>query len=149
MKSRFILLLFTVFLIQSASFAGLFKADIDYESVIMDSWVGENLNTIVGKFGYPDKYIKFDNRNVYTWENLYFPPLDCRIYTDSNTFSCRGGESYTQKRQFEFDSNNIAIKWKSSYKTNNEHDADSLINPKKNYLIRDKQIAVWGKSKRK
>ena len=129
---KILIFVLCILLIKSTAYAGLFDTT-DYEPIVMNSWMGENINAIIEKLGYPDKSIEINSKKVYTWESQN---LKCELHDTSYDYkkelSC---DNNLKKRQIEFDSNNIAIKWRSNYTIiGDKHYAMKLVNPNKNTL---------------
>lgn len=99
MKKLAILSLITI-LIQPMSFAVGTKTTMEK---VMESWVGENINTIIDHWGYPTSEQIVAGKKLYHW-------LDSAYVVSGNQFGVYGGESNCN-RTFEVDKNNNVIKW--------------------------------------
>ena len=93
---RFILIIFALFLISLQAFAGSQKSTMEK---IMNSWLGENLETVIKKWGYPTRTQSIADHKLYYWDKKEY-------YCDS--YSC--GE-HSCNRIFEIDNSNIIIDW--------------------------------------
>lgn len=76
---------------------------------IMNSWNGENINTVIDHWGYPTEEKVILGRKLYYW-------TDSHISVSGNQYGVYGGESYCV-RILEVDKNNNVMKWE--WKGNN------------------------------
>ena len=94
---------------------------------LMDSWVGENINTVVNQWGYPNDTKDVAGRKLYYWNSS-------RFYVSGNQYGTYGGES-TCNKIFEVDDENNIIKWQ--WEGNScpctYYGVKKLVNPKNNY----------------
>ncbi len=93
---------------------------------IMDSWIGENLETVIEHWGYPTQEKTIAGKKLYYWINSSYN-------ISGNQYGVYGGES-TCNRILEVDKNNNVIKWQwegnncpATYFTGKE-----LVNPNNN-----------------
>ena len=70
---------------------------------VMDSWIGENLETVIDHWGYPTQEKTIAGKKLYYWINSSYEVL-------GNQYGVYGGDS-TCNRILEVDKNNRVIKW--------------------------------------
>jgi len=101
------------------------------EQRVIDSWKGENINSVIEYWGYPSKDKKIAGKQLYYWntdnaKNRYYQGYYYKVYC---------------YRILEADSNNIVIG--GEFKGNNctfiPYFVKKLANPNKNYWI-DKKL---------
>ncbi len=137
MKKLFSVLFLLVILSPSA-FAFGAKNTMDN---LMSGWVGENINTVIDTWGYPDDVKEIAGRTVYYWdykkERLDYFYGSGFMYID--TLRCT--------KMFETDKNSIIIKWQ--WKGNScpatYRGVRKLVNPQNDYREQEKEL----KKKRK
>lgn len=70
---------------------------------LMDSWVGEDINSVIDLWGYPSEERNIAGRHLYYWNNR-------ESYVSANQYMILSGENVCNKI-FEVDANNTIIKW--------------------------------------
>lgn len=131
MKKIFSVLFLFVFLTSSA-----FAFGRDTMDKLMEGWVGENINTVIDTWGYPDDVKEIAGRTVYYWdykkERLDYFYGAGFMYID--TLRCT--------RMLETDKNSIIIKWQ--WKGNScpatYRGVRKLVNPKNDYWEQEKEL---------
>lgn len=101
--NRILILLLIVILIQPMSFAFGAKKTMGN---IMDSWVGENIETVIEHWGYPT------DEKIIAGKKLYYWTVSSYSVTGNQSY-VYGGEA-TCSRILEVDKNNNVIKWQWS-----------------------------------
>ena len=99
MKKILIVILITTFF-PTVSFA---IGTNDTIKRIMDSWIGENLETVIDHWGYPTQEKTIAGKKLYYWINSSYN-------VSGNQYVVYGCESNCN-RILEVDKNNIVIKW--------------------------------------
>ena len=120
---KFLLIILTLFLIPTSSLAIGPKSTMEK---IMGSWIGEPIDSVIDKWGYPTAEKKITEHSLYIWDN--------------GTVMVEGllGISYTQRpactRTFEVDSNSIIIKgsWEGMECPATYLTGKKWVNPKNN-----------------
>ena len=97
---KFIILLLTIILIQPSSFAVGMKNTM---GKVMDSWIGENIDTVINHWGYPSSEKEIAGKKLYYW-------LNSSYVVSGNLSGVYGGEA-TCNRILEVDKNNTVVKW--------------------------------------
>ena len=87
-------------LLQNASFAVGVKSTM---TKIMDSWIGENINTVTDTWGYPTSEKVINKRKLYYWTESHFA-------VQGNQYNVYGEESYCT-RILEVDNEEKVTKW--------------------------------------
>ena len=124
--------LFLLVILSSPAFAGT-KKTMDR---LMQGWVGENINTVIDTWGYPDEVKEIAGRTVYYWEykkqRLDYFYGSGYMYLD--TLNCF--------KMFETDKNNIIIKWQWKGNTcpATYRGVRNLVNPKNDYWEKEKEL---------
>ena len=124
MKKIFVFILVAA-LVQPMSFAFGRKSTMD---AVMNSWVGENINTVINHWGYPTKQRNIAGKQVYSWEKT--------VFTVGGGFDGAPiyGGTYSCNRILEVDDNYNVVKW--SWNGNNCpitcFTAKKYVNPYKN-----------------
>lgn len=123
MKKILLVLLVTIFLTLPVNSAGIKNT----MTTILDSWLGENINTVINQWGYPNDERIIVGRKLYYWTNnqtIYTPATtNGTISTYGPTSYYNGstyGGNYTNlycTRILEVDSKDIVINWQ--YEGNN------------------------------
>lgn len=97
---KFLIVLFIITFFPTVSFAIGTK---DTMKRIMDSWIGENIETVIDHWGYPTQQKTIAGKKLYYWINSSYT-------VSGNQYGVYGGES-TCNRILEVDKNNNVIKW--------------------------------------
>lgn len=97
---RFLISILIIFLVQPMSFAIGTKKTMEK---IMNSWHGENINSVIDVWGYPSSEKDIAGRKLYYWSSSQY-------VVTGNQYGVYGGES-TCNRILEVDKNNNVIKW--------------------------------------
>ena len=96
---KILLIALALFLVQTSTFAIGAKSTMEK---ILGSWIGEHIDAVIDKWGYPTSEKKFAEHTLYVWDNGNVMVEDLL------------GISYTQRpactRTFEVDLNNRIIK---------------------------------------
>ena len=121
---KFIILLLTIILIQPSSFAVGMKNTM---GKVMDSWIGENIDTVINSCGYPSSEKEIAGKKLYYW-------LNSSYVVTGNQYGVYGGESICN-RIIEVDKNNIVVKWQwegNSCPSTYIFSGKKLVNPNNN-----------------
>ena len=97
---KILISILAVIMIQPMSFAIGTKSTM---GKIMDSWLGEHINTVMDSWGYPSQEKEIAGRKLYYWINSSY-------VVSGGQYGVYGGES-TCNRILEVDKNNRVIKW--------------------------------------
>lgn len=97
---KFLIVIFVITFFPTVSFAIGTK---DTMQRIMDSWIGENLETVIDHWGYPTQEKTIAGKKLYYWINSSYN-------VSGNQYVVYGGESICN-RILEVDKNNNVIKW--------------------------------------
>lgn len=97
---RFITLFLICVMVQPMSFAFGTKKTMEK---IMNSWQGENINSVIDVWGYPSAEKEIAGKKLYCW---YYS----RHYVSGDQYGVYGGE-VTCNRILEVDKDNNVIKW--------------------------------------
>lgn len=97
---KIVISILAVIIIQPMSFAIGTKSTM---CKIMDSWLGEHINTVMDSWGYPSQEKEIAGRKLYYWINSSY-------VVSGGQYGVYGGES-TCNRILEVDKNNKVIKW--------------------------------------
>ena len=95
-----IILFFIIILMQPMAFAFGKKSTMEK---IMDSWLGENINTVIDYWGYPTSEQKIAGRKLFHW-------IDSSYHVYSDQYGINAKE-VTCNRTLEVDKKNNVIKW--------------------------------------
>ena len=123
-KFIILLLLLTIILIQPSSFAVGMKNTM---GKVMDSWIGENIDTVINSWGYSSSEKEIAGKKLYYW-------LNSSYVVTGNQYGVYGGES-TCNRILEVDKNNIVVKWQwegNSCPSTYIFSGKKLVNPNNN-----------------
>lgn len=128
---KIIALLLIVIITQPISFAFGRKSTMND---VMNNWVGENINTVIQKWGYPTKQQTVAGKEVYYWEEtfntigggdtIYGTTIQTPVY--SMTYTCN--------RILEVDKNYMVVRWdwNGNYCPINHLSGKRYINPNNN-----------------
>ncbi len=121
---KYIVILLTIVFIQPSSFAIGMKNTMNK---VMDSWIGENIDTVINIWGYPSSEKEIAGKKLYYW-------LNSSYVVSGNQYSVYGVEA-TCNRILEVDKNNTVVKWQ--WEGNNcpstyIFSGKKLVNPNKN-----------------
>lgn len=131
MKKLFITLFLII--ITSASVQAFENKAMDK---LMESWVGENINTVIDIWGYPTKEKEILGRKLYYWEKI----------GDNVGYINNSGLFFSQNTNctkiYETDKNNIIIKWQ--WEGNDcpftYIGVKKYVNPQNNYWEKQKEL---------
>ena len=96
---KILLIILALLLVQTSSMAIGSRSTMEK---IMGSWIGEHIDAVMNKWGYPTTEKKFTEHSLYVWDNGNVLVEDLLGISYSQRPSCT--------RTFEVDSNNIIIK---------------------------------------
>ena len=120
---KILLIAIALLLVQTSTFAVGAKSTMEK---ILGSWIGEHIDSVIDKWGYPTSEKKIAEHTLYVWDNGNVMVEDLL------------GISYTQRpactRTFEVDSNNIIIKgaWEGVACPITNRAGKKWVNPKNN-----------------
>ena len=127
---KYIILFIFIILIQPTSYAVGMKNTM---GKVMESWVGENINIVIDKWGYPTDTKEIAGRKLYYWSNSQF-------YVTGNQYGTYGGQA-TCNRILEVDENNTVIKYQwdgNNCPSTYIFSGKKLVNPNNNPWKKDK-----------
>lgn len=127
---RFIILIVIILTTTSSANAFGMKSTMDK---LLDSWVGENINTVIDAWCYPSDTKTFAGRNIYSWNSS-------NSYVSGNQYGIYGGTS-TCNIHFEVNKQNTIIKWQ--WEGNScpitYFGVKKYVNPQNNYWLNKKE----------
>lgn len=121
---KYIAIILTIILIQPVTFAAGMKNTM---GKVMDSWIGENIDTVINSWGYPSSEKEIAGKKLYYW-------LNSSYVVTGNQYGVYGGESICN-RILEVDKNNIVVKWQwegNSCPSTYIFSGKKLVNPNNN-----------------
>jgi len=126
---KIIVVVLSLIILQPVSFAIGSKSTMNK---IMNSWIGENLETVINYWGYPTSEKEIAGKKLYYW-------LDSTYVITGNVYGTYGSES-TCNRILEVDKDNKVIKWQ--WNGNNcpgtYFTGKKLVNPNNNLWRQEK-----------
>ncbi|MBQ4079027.1 hypothetical protein IJD15_07600 [bacterium] len=127
---KILVVTFILFLFPLSSFAIGTKSTMEK---VMNSWMGEHIDTIIEKWGYPTSEKNIANRKLYYWSQSSYS-------VSGNQYGVYGGEA-TCTRIFEVNKFDKVINWQ--WQGNNcpalYLTSKKWVNPNKNPWIEDKE----------
>ena len=124
---KLLVILFLFIFSALPSFAGM-KSTMNR---LMESWTGENINSVVELWGSPSEIKTTDNGKIYYWKKS----TDI-IAPGSGIYGGVYGGTSTCNKSFEVDENNIIIKgiWNGNACPMTYRRIKKYLNPKNNYM---------------
>ena len=128
---KIIILALAIIWLQPTAFAFGKKETMD---AVMNSWIGENINTVIRYWGYPTRQTNISGNSAYTWEVTetgvggggYIPEFNMSMPVFSVKWICT--------RTLEVDNNYNVIRWdwNGNYCPATHMRAKKYINPNRN-----------------
>jgi len=125
---KIVILALAVVLLQSTTFAVGKKSTMDR---VMNSWMGENINTVIKYWGYPTRQHDIGGHNAYTWEvsqtNVggggYIPEFNTSVPVFSVKWTC------TRTLEVDDDFNVVRWDWRGNYCPATRITSKKYVNP--------------------
>ena len=126
MTKKFLIIVLLITFSAIPAFAGM-KSTMNK---LMESWTGENIESVIELWGSPTEIKTTDNGKIYYWNKS----RDIVMGGFSIYMSAYGGTS-TCNKSFEVDENNIIIKgnWSGNACPMTYREIKKYVNPKNNY----------------